>query len=231
MPSDSPGGKRAGDILPALQLRICLADPREEWMLHEGKLGLEFGVSRTPVRQVLQRLAYVRLVETRSGVGTVVTALDPGLRGRDMAMLRGALRLALDCAPADLPLQARADLAGLAAYLPAAPAGPAPGPDEAAAHFRARARVLALVGGLILDPVLAEAHEAMHWRAIRWRMDRARRAPQAAHADLAALVARLGAAAAPSEVFDALAREPDPDVPDPDVPEPEAPPPPDRDPA
>ena len=37
----------------------------------------EFGVSRTPIRQALHQLAAVGLVETRNGVGTIVTAGDP----------------------------------------------------------------------------------------------------------------------------------------------------------
>lgn len=41
--------------------------------MSEAALADEFGVSRTPIRQVLQQLALFGLVESRNGVGTVVT--------------------------------------------------------------------------------------------------------------------------------------------------------------
>ena len=45
-------------------------------MLGEIALSQEFGVSRTPVRQALQRLAALGLVEIRDGAGTFVTPVD-----------------------------------------------------------------------------------------------------------------------------------------------------------
>ncbi|MES0003066.1 GntR family transcriptional regulator [Mesorhizobium sp. M0051] len=45
-------------------------------MINELQLATEFGVSRTPLRRVLQQLSYERLVEIRNGVGTRVTDID-----------------------------------------------------------------------------------------------------------------------------------------------------------
>ncbi len=45
-------------------------------MLSENALADEFGVSRTPVRQALQRLEFEGLVMSRHGVGTIVTTVD-----------------------------------------------------------------------------------------------------------------------------------------------------------
>jgi DNA-binding GntR family transcriptional regulator len=45
-------------------------------VLSEAALAAEFGVSRTPVRRVLQRLNFDGLVEIKSGVGTIVTDID-----------------------------------------------------------------------------------------------------------------------------------------------------------
>lgn len=45
-------------------------------MLSENALASEFGVSRTPIRQVLQRLEFDGLVTIRQGSGTLVTPLD-----------------------------------------------------------------------------------------------------------------------------------------------------------
>ncbi|OCC05537.1 GntR family transcriptional regulator [Labrys sp. WJW] len=44
--------------------------------LSEHELANEFAVSRTPIRQALQRLEYDGLAAARNGVGTIVTGLD-----------------------------------------------------------------------------------------------------------------------------------------------------------
>jgi DNA-binding GntR family transcriptional regulator len=58
-------------------------------------LAQEFGVSRTPVRSVLQRLNYEGLVTTRNGIGTTVTEVDVKTF-KDIYALR--MRLAEDMA-------------------------------------------------------------------------------------------------------------------------------------
>lgn len=45
-------------------------------MLSENKLAAEFGVSRTPIRRVLQRLEFEGLVVSKQGIGTLVTIVD-----------------------------------------------------------------------------------------------------------------------------------------------------------
>jgi DNA-binding GntR family transcriptional regulator len=45
-------------------------------LLKETELAHEFGVSRTPIRDVLHQLKFEGLIETRNGVGTFVTSLD-----------------------------------------------------------------------------------------------------------------------------------------------------------
>jgi DNA-binding GntR family transcriptional regulator len=56
--------------------RICMLRYPPGMLLGETALAMEFGVSRTPIRQVLQRLEYEGLVETKNGVGTLVTGVD-----------------------------------------------------------------------------------------------------------------------------------------------------------
>ena len=56
--------------------RICLLAYPPGTVLREGALAIEFGVSRTPIREILQCLAYMGLVEVHNGVGTIVTELD-----------------------------------------------------------------------------------------------------------------------------------------------------------
>ncbi|WP_298803988.1 GntR family transcriptional regulator [uncultured Lentibacter sp.] len=63
------------EILKAIRLDICKQPPCQSVALSENALAAKFGVSRTPIRQVLQLLAHVQLVETQAGVGTHSLAL------------------------------------------------------------------------------------------------------------------------------------------------------------
>jgi DNA-binding GntR family transcriptional regulator len=80
----APGRRRAREsqaarfarIHAGLRERICLLQYPPGTVLNESEIAAEFGVSRTPVRGVLQRLAYEGLVVTRNGVGTIVTDVD-----------------------------------------------------------------------------------------------------------------------------------------------------------
>lgn len=76
-----PDKKKVGrvdlnDIHEIIRNRICLLDYPPGTVLREAELAAEFGLSRTPVREVLQRLAFAGLVEVRDGVGTIVTSFD-----------------------------------------------------------------------------------------------------------------------------------------------------------
>ena len=65
------------DVIHAeLRDRICLRVYPPGTLLREVELATEFGVSRTPVREVLQRLSDLGLVEVRNGVGTLVRTYD-----------------------------------------------------------------------------------------------------------------------------------------------------------
>ncbi len=63
-------------IYQTIRDRICLLHYPPGKKLAEQELAEEFAVSRTPVRQALQRLEYDGLTEIRNGVGTTVTAVD-----------------------------------------------------------------------------------------------------------------------------------------------------------
>ncbi len=66
----------ADEIHATLRDRICLLEYAPGSLLREALLAEEFGVSRTPIREILQRLAQEGLVSTRNGVGTLVRPLD-----------------------------------------------------------------------------------------------------------------------------------------------------------
>lgn len=76
--NDERPGKRVEveAIYEVVRDRICLLEYPPGMVLHEAKLASEFGVSRTPIRTVLQRLAFGALIETKDGVGTIVTSLS-----------------------------------------------------------------------------------------------------------------------------------------------------------
>ncbi len=67
--------------------RICLLKYPPHTLLREGELAREFGMSRTPIREVFLRLALMGLVASRNGVGTFVTGMDY-LGYRDIYPLR-----------------------------------------------------------------------------------------------------------------------------------------------
>ncbi len=68
--------ERAQKIYEALRERICLLDYPPGDIIRERDLAAEFGVSRTPLRRVLQRLESDGLIQSRQGHGTVVTDID-----------------------------------------------------------------------------------------------------------------------------------------------------------
>lgn len=64
------------NIQAELLRRICFLEYLPEDQLKEAELAAEFGVSRTPVRDAINRINHLGLVETRNGVGTVVVTLS-----------------------------------------------------------------------------------------------------------------------------------------------------------
>lgn len=67
----------AAAIQRVLLERICLLHYKPGDQLKEAELAREFGVSRTPVRDALNRISHLGMIESRNGVGTVVVGLSP----------------------------------------------------------------------------------------------------------------------------------------------------------
>lgn len=63
-------------IYTEIRERICLLIYQPGMALREEALASEFGVSRTPIRRVLQRLEFEGLVDITRGSGAVVSTLD-----------------------------------------------------------------------------------------------------------------------------------------------------------
>ena len=74
--SQDRAAERFAFMYAELRNRICTNRYPPGTVLGEAALASEFGVSRTPVRRVLQKLSYDGLVEIRNGVGNFVTDVD-----------------------------------------------------------------------------------------------------------------------------------------------------------
>lgn len=157
--------KSADEIADVIRQRICQCPSGEDQILHEGLLAVEFGVSRTPIRQVLQKLAYEHLVETRSGVGTIVARLDDDARSIHTAAFRAMLKAAAEAGP-DQPLPIEVRIRVESFLNPSASGASA---DDW--YFFSMSGLLSLCGTLIADRILADAVRAAFWRHIRWRMN------------------------------------------------------------
>ncbi|MBN9672578.1 GntR family transcriptional regulator [Labrenzia aggregata] len=141
-----------------------MAPPGEDLILHETTLTAQYGMSRTPIRQILQRLAYERLVETKSGVGTVVVAMAEDNRNRDLVTHRGILQAVLLHQLPPLTIAQHSDilaLAGMASMLE---------DEDRDLHYDLRNRMHALLAEVIPDPILRDTFSASFWRVVRWHM-------------------------------------------------------------
>lgn len=152
-------------IVAGLRAKICSIDAGMPVMLHETALAEEFGVSRTPVRQALQQLAYEQLVTVRSGVGTMVVPLEDADRERDVIVACVLLGAAADAAlDGRLGAPVQMALAGCAGMLSA-------GRIENEQHYlELRSRFLETVVEAVEDTILRVALSAAYWRLLRWRM-------------------------------------------------------------
>ena len=78
------------EIYDELRTRISLLRYPPGTALSENVLAQEFGISRTPIRRILQQLEFEGLVETKRGIGTIVTTIDLKLL-KDVYALRKKL--------------------------------------------------------------------------------------------------------------------------------------------
>ena len=108
------GATLADSVYQTLRAAIREGAVGEAEPLREGRLAARLAVSRTPVREALQRLTREGLIGHANGKGVAVPALD----GRDLEEVY-AIRLALEPAAAALAARGASDgeLAALAAVL------------------------------------------------------------------------------------------------------------------
>lgn len=150
---------------------ICFNFSEDETLLHETTLATEHGMSRTPIRQILQRLAYERLVYTKSGVGTVVVPLKNADRYRDFTTHRGVLAAARLHEFPDLTLAQQSEIIALGAMLDAMQDPDLDGFYTLMQHLHG------IVSALITDPLLQSTVTASNWRITRWKLKSAQEDP------------------------------------------------------
>ncbi|WP_425051523.1 GntR family transcriptional regulator [Psychromarinibacter sp. S121] len=152
------------EILEDVRARICLAPVGRPYVIHEGELAAAHGVSRSPVRQVLQRLEIEGFVEVRVGVGTVATELVEPDRFAAFKVYQELAAAAANCSEGysisdDVHVEL-GGLTGLIAYTRN---------RSAADYVRVFGHVGSAMSDLVRDPVLKHAMSIAHWRVMRWR--------------------------------------------------------------
>ncbi|QPM91802.1 GntR family transcriptional regulator [Pseudooceanicola algae] len=196
------------EIAAVLRERICLFAGPGDMLLHEGQLAAEFGVSRTPIRQVLQMLAYESLVETRSGVGTIVSPLLPERRRNDEIAFRALLSAAASC-----PVPGRYGLDEAGALLRKARVLlRAEGPITRDRLFHLLEHLLDATAILVDDHILVAAMRASCLRYMRWVVTELPLASQDAEAEYAEWLEagiRLAVSAPSADLLRHLARRKD----------------------
>lgn len=145
-----------------LRGRICMLDYPPGTKLGEEALAAEFGVSRTPLRRVLARLADEGLVEARHGVGTLVTDVDARELGQVYALREELAQLSGTMTPAPITAALRAEARALVAEGARLAAAP-----DARAFARLNMAYFDLTQRLIGNDALAEVSERLYFRTAR----------------------------------------------------------------
>lgn len=192
-------GKSSDKIAAALRADICLGGSASDDMLHEVALAKRFGVSRTPVRQALQRLSYERMISVKSGVGSVVVALDAAKRAEDLLAAVALLEAISKCSSTDpAPRGSVMDAMGIVGLLEMGELGQDQG------FFEVRSRFLGMLSEMVSNPILGDAFRAAYWRLIRWSVADFHRDPEPEIDHLKVLVKDTARALANGSVADAM---------------------------
>ena len=158
-------GNLSSEIKSTVRRRIVMHSGDKDLVIYEGKLATEFGVSRTPVRQVIQSLASESLVEVRSGVGTIAKPLSEDRRIKDMTSFASILRACSECTLSGNVNLALSEIEALRIYAERANTD---APDEM--FFDVSSRLINCLSNLVEDTILRDALIACYWRYTRRRV-------------------------------------------------------------
>mgnify|MGYP005991972555 CR=1 FL=1 len=153
------------DVLKAIRTKICLADPRETLSLKETALAQEFGISRTPIRHILQLLGNTQLLETQSGHGTQTTVLKVEDLSKHFETYGSICDIAISVAKEErVPRTTTLELMSVHNTLLI--------DDDRSptAFIDIYGRIIDAMAHMISDPIICFAHQAAFWRLIRWRV-------------------------------------------------------------
>jgi len=149
------------DIRLMIRKRIILHTANDDLVLYEGRLAQEFGVSRTPIRQVLQALAAEWLVEVKVGVGTIASTLKQDHDGRDISSFLAVLQACAELAEVD-PDKSRLHVL-TSKLLPDTRSKPIDSDN----FFETAVVLAAVLEGFVFDEILRDALIACYWRFVR----------------------------------------------------------------
>jgi DNA-binding GntR family transcriptional regulator len=172
---------KTASIFALLRDRICLLDYPPGALLREAELASEFGISRTPIRAVLQKLEHGGLVMVRDGVGTIVTDPDEAELCDIYDMRLKTAELIGVMAPreiTDTDVVIAEKLLKRAQHLT--------GNYSAPEYWQINHAQHALIAGLIGNSVLRELWDQLYFRSARFWYQEASRAPGSVAQDLVA---------------------------------------------
>lgn len=179
----------ATDIFETLRQRICLLDYLPGTVLREAALAKEFGISRTPIRAVLQKLEHSALVAVRDGVGTIVTDLDATELKDIYEMRQKIAELIGVLSPHDIT---HADEQAAMALLERAKR--LVKEYSASEYWQINHAQHALIADLIGNAVLRETWDQLYYRSARFWYREASHAPEGIADDLVAELSEVARA-------------------------------------
>ena len=153
------------EILKAIRTKICLANPREALWLKETALAEEYGVSRTPIRHILQLLANAQLLHTQTGLGTQTTVLELNELPKHFEIYGAICDIAICVANEE-----RAPRETILALMSVHNTLLIDEDRSPEAFIDVYGRIIDAMSQMITDPILCYAHQASFWRLIRWRV-------------------------------------------------------------
>ena len=153
-----------GKILKDIRTRIFLASAEKDVILHSTDIAKEFGLSRTPVRQIFDRLEAEHLIITRPGVGSICQALDPAMRQVDFRVLQELTLAASRLAAGSVPNDVKFCTGGMRQVL-SKPENP-----DISFFVTSTVSFVENVANTLSSPILADAFMAARWRVTRWRV-------------------------------------------------------------
>lgn len=105
------------EICSELTTRICSGELAGGDIIREDELAREFSLSRTPIRQVLHKLALQHFVETKTGVGTIIVPADRYDLVDDLRTCRDLLQISAKRNVSGLGSLEKSEIAGLNSLL------------------------------------------------------------------------------------------------------------------